>query len=78
MSLERHIHSRNMSDYENITNDTSDLHSDDNDDDDDKMQWCPRLRSSEDSSSCDLVWNMMTMVFCIPLCYPCYLTKKAR
>merc|ERR1719481_507753 len=45
--------------------------------DTDSFHYCPP-GLTQDARGCRLVWRMITMVICIPLCYPCYLTKHAR
>ena len=47
------------------------------DNDDEEFRLCPHL-SKEDSSGCGLAWRITTLLLCLPLCYPCYLTKKTR
>ena len=33
---------------------------------------CPRLGRGS------LAWRLATLLLCLPLCYPCYLSKKTR
>ena len=44
---------------------------------DDTFHYCPP-GLTEDVSGCRLVWRVITVSICLPLCYPCYLTKHAR
>ena len=43
----------------------------------DSFHYCPP-GLTQDVRGCRLVWRILTWVLCIPLCYPCYLTKHAR
>jgi len=44
---------------------------------DDTFHYCPP-GLTQDVSGCRLVWRVITVSICLPLCYPCYLTKHAR
>jgi len=44
---------------------------------DDKFQCCPH-GLTQDVSGCRCVWRLITLCLCLPLCYPCYLTKHVR
>jgi len=44
---------------------------------DDSFHYCPP-GLTQDASGCRLVWRLITVCICLPLCYPCYLTKHAR
>ena len=74
MALERRIHQQH-SRYEAIRPDDVTDHCDT--EEEEKFRLCPRL-ASEDSSGCGLAWRLATLMLCLPLCYPCYLTKKTR
>lgn len=53
------------------------LEDDEDDISDDSFHYCP-AGLTQDASGCRLVWRLLTMCLCLPLCYPCYLTKHAR
>ena len=56
------------------------LESDDvseDEDSDKEFRLCPRL-DLDDRTGCSLFWRILTVVFCLPLSYPCYLTRKTR
>ena len=76
MALERRIHQQHCR-YEEIRPDDVTDHGHDTGDEGEEFRLCPHLRR-EDSSGCGLAWRLATLVFCLPLCYPCYLTKKTR
>lgn len=44
---------------------------------DDSFHFCPP-GLTQDVGGCRLVWRLLTVSLCLPLCYPCYLTKHAR
>ena len=76
MALERRIHQQH-SRYEAIRPDDVSGHVSGDEDEEEQFRLCPRL-AQEDSSGCGLAWRLVTLVLCLPLCYPCYLTKKTR
>ena len=76
MALERRIHQQH-SRYEAIRPDDVSGHVSGDDEEEEQFRLCPRL-AQEDSSDCGLAWRLVTLILCLPLCYPCYLTKKTR
>jgi len=51
--------------------------SEDEDSDTNSFHYCPP-GLTQDAKGCRLVWRILTLALCFPLCYPCYLTKHAR
>jgi len=55
----------------------SDFGQDDEEIPDDSFHYCPRGLTL-DVTGLRLVWRLVTVCVCLPLCYPCYLTKYTR
>ena len=47
------------------------------DEEEEKFRLCPSsLRQHR--TGCSLAWRLASLLLCLPLCYPCYLTKQFR
>ena len=44
---------------------------------DESFHPCPRL-GVEEKTGWSLCWRILTVVLCLPVSYPCYLSRKAR
>ena len=50
---------------------------DEEEESEEKFRLCPSsLRQHR--TGCSLVWRLASLLLCLPLCYPCYLTKQYR
>ena len=78
MTLEQNItRTHHHYHHHHPTLDSDDLEEEEEEGEEESFRPCPRL-GVEEKTGWSLVWRVLTLLLCLPICYPCYLTRKAR
>ena len=77
MTQGRNNHPHYHHNHQHHALDSDDVSEEEKEEEEQKFRLCPHLEL-DGKTGCSLFWRLLTLVLCLPLCYPCYLTRKTR